>query len=150
MRDRILAEVKPVDILSYYGITEKKGRYLCPFHSDSNPSMTVKGDLIRCWSCMGKSMNVIDFVMQYEGINFLDAIKRLATIGNVAGVEIEVNNEYRYRKMLREIDLDLIQLNDFLKSGLVDRDMVLLDIQAKENEKKAIVNMMERSGKYWD
>jgi DNA primase len=99
---------------------------------------------------MGKSMNVIDFVMQYEGINFLDAIKRLASIGNVAGVEIEVNNEYRYRKMLREIDLDLIQLNDFLKSGLVDKDMVLLEMRAKENEKNAIVNMMERSGKYWD
>ena len=150
MRDTIIAEVKPEQLLSYYGIEGAKGRYLCPFHSDKHPSMTIKGDLIRCWSCMGKSMNVIDFVMQYEGVNFLDAIKRLADIGGISGIETEGNNEYKYRKMLKNIDLEIARLSDFLKSDFVDKDMVLLDMAAKQSEKKAIVSMMERSGKYWD
>ena len=38
VRDMVLEAIKPRDILEYYGIEEKRGRFLCPFHKDTNPS----------------------------------------------------------------------------------------------------------------
>lgn len=81
-RDMVLEAIKPRDILEYYGVLEEKeAGFLCPFHKDTNPSMTIKGDLICCWSCMGNSINVIDFVMKYENIDFLKALQVLANLG---------------------------------------------------------------------
>jgi len=53
---------------------EYKG--VCPFHDDHSPSMSVnvgKG-VYHCLAC-GASGDVIDFVMDIEGVKFIDAIE---------------------------------------------------------------------------
>ncbi len=71
------------EIISDYISLEKKGNNhvgLCPFHSDSNPSMSVsdaKG-IFKCFTC-GAGGGAISFVQNYEGISFIEALKKLST-----------------------------------------------------------------------
>jgi DNA primase len=51
---------------------------LCPFHADKTPSLSVNEDkgLFHCFGC-GASGDVIDFVMQLDGLTFRDAAESL-------------------------------------------------------------------------
>ncbi len=52
---------------------------LCPFHNDSRPSFDVdpRRQRYRCWSC-GKFGDVIQFVVDYDKISFMEAFEALA------------------------------------------------------------------------
>ncbi len=58
----------------------------CPFHDEKTPSFTVspKKQFYHCFGC-GAHGSVIGFLMQYEGLEFLDAVEELA---RAAGLEI--------------------------------------------------------------
>lgn len=80
-----------VSVISSYIPLVKKGKNyfgVCPFHDDTNPSMSVSSDkqIYKCFSC-GASGNVFNFVMDYEKVDFKEALKIL---GNICG--IKVNN----------------------------------------------------------
>lgn len=67
-------------VAEHYGLDVNRSGFMrCPFHSgDRTASLKVyPGD--RGWHCFGcgKSGSVIDFVMEYEGIVFHDACKKL-------------------------------------------------------------------------
>ncbi len=69
------------EIISDYISLEKKGNNhvgLCPFHSDSNPSMSVSDSkgIFKCFTC-GAGGGPIAFVQNYEGISFIEAIKKI-------------------------------------------------------------------------
>jgi len=69
----------------------------CPFHKDDTPSFYVSPDLniFHCFGC-GKSGDVITFVMEYEKVPFMEAVRILA---EKAGIEIgkfEGKNEILY------------------------------------------------------
>jgi DNA primase len=69
----------------------------CPFHKDDTPSFYVSPDLniFHCFGC-GKSGDVITFVMEYEKVPFMEAVRILA---EKAGIEIgksEGENEILY------------------------------------------------------
>lgn len=51
----------------------------CPFHSEKSPSFTVSRDkqFYHCFGC-GAHGNAIDFVMEYNRLDFVDAIEDLA------------------------------------------------------------------------
>ena len=71
-----------VDIIrDYIPLTQKGKNYfgICPFHDDHNPSMSVSLDkqMYKCFVC-GNSGNVFNFVMEFEKIPFLEAIKIVA------------------------------------------------------------------------
>jgi DNA primase len=58
---------------------------LCPFHNEKTPSFTVsegKG-FYHCFGC-GAHGSAIDFVMHTEGLNFLEAVERLAGLAGLA------------------------------------------------------------------
>ena len=60
-----------VDVISSYIPLEKKGKNffgVCPFHDDSNPSMSVSKDkqIYKCFSC-GASGNVFKFIRSRAG-----------------------------------------------------------------------------------
>jgi len=63
-------------VLESEGITLKRGRALCPFHPDKHPSLTVKNERFKCWSC-GASGDAIDLVMRLHGLDFLSALRYL-------------------------------------------------------------------------
>ena len=54
----------------------RRNAALCPFHDDKHPSMSLKNNYVRCWSCGWKG-DTIKFVMEKEGLSFPDAVKRL-------------------------------------------------------------------------
>ena len=75
----IKQNITPAQAIEFYtGQRMQRGKLLCPFHADRHPSLSVKGDKWRCWAC-GASGDVIDFVQQYHGIGFHDAVARLAS-----------------------------------------------------------------------
>jgi DNA primase len=74
-------------VLQYYSLKpDKNGRLNCPFHEDKTPSLQVyyKTHTVYCFSsnCKthGKSLDVIDFVMQKENINKHQALLKCVEI----------------------------------------------------------------------
>jgi len=64
---------------------------VCPFHDDSNPSMCVSREkqIYTCFSCHATG-NVFTFLMNYEHIEFREALKYLGdkvgvSVGNISG-----------------------------------------------------------------
>lgn len=52
---------------------------LCPFHTEKTPSFSVHGGLqiYKCFGC-GKSGDVFSFLMELQGLSFIEALKLLA------------------------------------------------------------------------
>lgn len=76
-----------VDIIGEYLPLEQKGKNyfaLCPFHDDHNPSMSISREkqIYKCFVC-GASGNVFNFLMDYENISFVEAVKIVANKVNI-------------------------------------------------------------------
>jgi DNA primase len=67
----------------------------CPFHDEKTPSFTVspKKQFYHCFGC-GAHGSVIGFLMQYEGLEFLDAVDELA---RAAGLEVPKTGKTQHR-----------------------------------------------------
>ena len=106
--DKISSKVEAVDVIGRYVQLKTRGRKaigLCPFHSERTPSFSV--DLERgLWYCFGCSEggSVYNFLMRIEGLNFPQAVKKLA---DEVGVPLELNETddpaARHRDQLREL-----------------------------------------------
>jgi DNA primase len=78
----LLARADVVDIVGRYVQLKKGGANysgLCPFHAEKSPSFTVSPSkqFYHCFGC-GKNGNAIGFLMDYAGMNFVEAVKDLA------------------------------------------------------------------------
>ena len=82
----ILDEIRDrVSIVSYVGEfvpLKKAGRNhkgVCPFHSEKDASFIVSDDkeIYHCFGC-GAGGNIFSFVMEFEGLNFPEAVEHLA------------------------------------------------------------------------
>ncbi len=100
MNQGTIAEIRSkldiVDVISSYIPLTKQGKNffgVCPFHDDTNPSMSVSREkqIFRCFSC-GASGNVFTFVEKYEQIPFFEALKQL---GEQVGIKVEGNSNYK-------------------------------------------------------
>lgn len=67
----------------------------CPFHDEKTPSFTVspKKQFYHCFGC-GAHGSVLGFLMQYEGLEFLDAVEELA---RAAGLEVPSSGQQQAR-----------------------------------------------------
>ncbi len=79
-----------VDVVSGYIPLRPAGptfKGLCPFHDDKKPSFDVdpRRQRYRCWAC-SKYGDVFGFVMEYEHVDFRDALELLA---RRAGIVLE-------------------------------------------------------------
>ncbi len=79
----LLARVDIVDLVDGYVPLKKAGANYaacCPFHNEKSPSFTVSPtkQFYHCFGC-GAHGTAISFVMEYQGMGFVDAIKELAT-----------------------------------------------------------------------
>src|SRR5206468_10878263 len=78
----LLARADVVEIVGRYVQLKKGGANylgLCPFHGEKSPSFTVSPakQFFHCFGC-GKNGNAIGFLMDYAGMNFVEAVKDLA------------------------------------------------------------------------
>lgn len=76
-----------VDVVSEYVQLRRAGRShvgLCPFHSERSPSFSVSPErqMFHCFGC-GAGGTVIRFVMDIEGVSFMEAVVQLANRANL-------------------------------------------------------------------
>ncbi|VFP87839.1 DNA primase [Buchnera aphidicola (Cinara piceae)] len=89
-----------IELINKYITLTKSGdnyKTLCPFHNEKTPSFIVnqQKQFFYCFGC-GIHGNVIDFLMQYEKLDFLSSIVELTTLH---GINIPyINNNYTFNK----------------------------------------------------
>lgn len=88
--DEVKSRLNIVDIIGQRVKLTKAGRNfkgLCPFHNEKTPSFMVSSERqsFHCFGC-GKGGSVIDFVMEYERVDFREALETLA---ERAGVKLQ-------------------------------------------------------------
>ncbi len=91
--NEIRNSVDIVDVISnYVSLTPQGKNYfgVCPFHDDNNPSMSVSRDkkIYKCFSC-GATGTIFKFIMDYENISFIQAVKKVADLGGI-NINIEL------------------------------------------------------------
>lgn len=115
MNDNKIKEIREanniVDVISSYLPLVKKGKNffgVCPFHDDNNPSMSVSYDkqIYKCFSC-GASGNVFNFVMDYEHVDFKEALNILAKRAGISIGNINISSQNKYDKYYKMYDLSL-------------------------------------------
>ncbi len=80
--DDLLARLDIVDIIDARVKLKKQGKNYgacCPFHNEKTPSFSVSQEkqFYHCFGC-GVHGNAIDFLMEYERLEFVEAIEELA------------------------------------------------------------------------
>jgi DNA primase len=86
--DRLIDDSDIVAVISNYVSLTKKGNNFtccCPFHDEKTPSFSVspQKSIYHCFGC-GKGGNVLSFIMDFEGLNFVEAVERLADMNNIS------------------------------------------------------------------
>ena len=81
--DDLLARLDIVDIIDARVKLKKKGKNYgacCPFHNEKTPSFSVSQEkqFYHCFGC-GVHGNAIDFIMEFERLEFVEAIEELAS-----------------------------------------------------------------------
>lgn len=89
--EKVLEATDIVDLVSSYLQLKRAGstfRANCPFHSEKTPSfyVTPSSQRFHCFGCQ-KGGNAITFVMEYEGLPFVEAVRKLAGKAGVPIVE---------------------------------------------------------------
>ena len=136
-----LTEIKDsVDIVnvigSYLPLTPKGKNFfgICPFHDDHTPSMSVSKDkqIYTCFVCH-ETGNVFNFVMKYENISFIEAVLKVAKMGNInIDVNVKTNQVKQDNKLYEIYDLS----NKFYKNNINTK----LGIEAKEYLTRRSIN----------
>ena len=90
--NNIRTSVSIVDVVSkYIPLTHKGSNYwgVCPFHSDTNPSLCVSPDkqIYTCFVCH-KTGNAFNFIMDYEHVSFMEAVRKVA---DMSGIKVDIN-----------------------------------------------------------
>ncbi len=104
--DRIFAAADIVEVVSDFVSLRRKGvNYgaCCPFHNEKTPSFVVspaKG-LFKCFGC-GKGGNAVTFVMEHEGMSYVEALKYVGKKYGIEVVEREMTEEETRRNDDRE------------------------------------------------
>ena len=80
--EELRSRVDIVDVVSDYVELKQKGRRFwgrCPFHGEKTPSFSVDSEaqMFYCFGCH-KGGTVINFVMEIERMEFMEAVKQLA------------------------------------------------------------------------
>ena len=95
--DNQIEEIKrKIDIVEFIGsfITLKKAgrnfKAVCPFHQEKSPSFVVSPDrgIWHCFGACGEGGDAIKFLMKWENITFIEALKELA---KKTGVKLTLN-----------------------------------------------------------
>lgn len=99
IEESIIEEIKQrtdiIDIISPIVNLKTAGKNLkglCPFHQEKTPSFIVNR-IKQNFHCFGCNVggDVYTFVMKYEGLNFVDTIKKL---GQMVGIEIQETSHH--------------------------------------------------------
>ena len=76
-----------IEVVSSYVDLKQRGKNffgLCPFHKEKTPSFSVNPEkqIYKCFGC-GVGGGSINFIMDIDNIEFIDAIQKLANMFNI-------------------------------------------------------------------
>lgn len=127
--NEIREKIDIVDLIGEYVPLVQKGRNffgVCPFHNDTNPSMSVSREkqIYKCFSC-GASGNIFTFIRDYEHIDMKDVLELLAPRAGVTLNNVSVSKKTtKYDKYYEIYNLT----NKFYQNNINTKD----GIRAKE------------------
>ncbi|MEI6835669.1 MAG: DNA primase [Candidatus Falkowbacteria bacterium] len=104
--DEIKQKIDIVDFIREYIPVKAAGanfQALCPFHGEKTPSFVISPEkqIWHCFGC-GKGGDLFSFVMEMEGLGFVEAVRLLAPR---AGVTLRHENPEAYSKRNRLLDI---------------------------------------------
>jgi DNA primase len=104
--EQVAAASDIVAVISSYFPLKRAGtefRALCPFHQERTPSFFVNPSKqsYYCHGC-GAGGAVFQFLMQYENIDFPEAVRRLASRAGIAIIVEELSQEEEAKQSLRK------------------------------------------------
>lgn len=111
--EQIKSRLDIVDVVSGYLKVQKAGRNYkarCPFHNEKTPSFYLSPER-QSWHCFGcsKGGDMFSFIQEIEGVDFVEALKLLAT---KAGVTLEQRRpEDERAKSQRQVLLAVAELS---------------------------------------
>ena len=106
------------DVVSGYVNLKKRGRNffgVCPFHDEKTPSFSINIDkqIFKCFGC-GKGGGTINFIMELERLDFVDAVKFL---GNKYNINVEINHN---SKSSNDLYNQLYKMNEIANSYFIN------------------------------
>lgn len=119
----LLARTDIVDLIDARVKLKKQGKNYhacCPFHNEKTPSFTVNGEkqFYHCFGC-GAHGNAVDFLMNYDRLEFVESIEELATL---YGLEVPYESGSGPTQLERHQRQSLYQLmtglSDFYQQSL--------------------------------
>ncbi|HEY4602662.1 MAG TPA: DNA primase [Cerasibacillus sp.] len=158
-----------VDVISDYVQLNKQGRNyfgLCPFHDEKTPSFSVTQDkqIFHCFGC-GKGGNVITFLMELEGLTFIETIKYLAdrrgielpqsivqtTKTQATSSDEQILSAYKWLEKLYHYLLRFAKDGQegkeyFAKRGLTNETIDLFKLGYAPNQKTFTASFLEKKG----
>jgi len=180
----LLNRIDVIDIIDKRVQLKKRGANFiacCPFHDEKTPSFTVSPSkqFYHCFGC-GAGGNAINFLIEYEGLTFIDSITELANsiglkVPSEAPQKIEKSNENSkleevikiasvfYQKQLRESAKAISYLKSRGLTGEIAKEFEIgfapegwqnLKIPFKKYEDEILVKaglvVKNDKGKYYD
>ncbi|MBU1200348.1 DNA primase [Patescibacteria group bacterium] len=105
--EEIKRKVNIVSVVGEYVTLKNTGRNhkgLCPFHGEKTPSFMVNEELqiYKCFGC-GKGGDVIKFLMEIEGLEFVEALEKLAKRAGVELKKLRVDSRGGEKRRMLEI-----------------------------------------------
>ena len=121
----IKSNLSPAEVIeSYTGQKAQHNKYICPFHPDKHPSLSVKGEHWKCWSCEA-SGDVIDFVQEYFQLDFISALIKLA---DDFGIEIDAPEPTQMDPLEKLGKIIEMESKDFYTKQLKARKQEIADL----------------------
>jgi DNA primase len=143
--DDLLARADIVELVDSRVPLKKAGKNYqacCPFHTEKSPSFTVSQDkqFYHCFGC-GEHGNAISFLMEFDRLDFVDAIEELASHcgmevvreENTASPAEQRRQQQVYQQKQDDYDL-MLQVSQFFQQQLKvakDKDVAVNYLQGR-------------------
>lgn len=125
---KISDALKLQEVMEFYGIHfNGRGFAKCPFHNEKTASLTIKNEHYKCFGC-GAYGGVIDFVMEYFGLQFRQALVKLDSDFNL-GYVTNKKPSYRERAQMSE-NRRLEQAHQAYKENLHQNYLTLCNVHS--------------------
>ncbi|MCC6328491.1 MAG: DNA primase [Acidobacteria bacterium] len=146
--DELKSRADLVRIIEPYAPLKKKGANwmgCCPFHQEKTPSFSVnpsKG-FYKCFGC-GKGGTAFNFLMEMEGLNFPEAVERVAEMSGIPLPERIDDGQFQQSKKRREekkqLSEQIVELNQ------IALEFWESELQGKSNKAKAAKAYLSERG----
>ncbi len=165
--DEVRGAVNIVHYISQFVNLKKAGQNykgLCPFHTEKTPSFMVSPSkqIFHCFGC-GKGGNVLTFIMEYEKLPFIDAVRRAAEFAGISIPEAEFKRdekEQTYFQKLYEINeiacsyfeehlskaMHKAQLDYFKNRGLSEKTIKKFRLGYAPEANNKLVDFLKKKG----